>query len=257
MKKQFLSSRLSARFTLVLMGLCLGWLARLLLGAPAEELPPARTIDRPLETVSADEIIDLPIIKTDSEKANAPEEDDSGLVPPIQIPGQLPYRLATLEQSTQLVSKFDHDADAIFEPHGEEVCASGCAASRHPTEHLGKSHFKRLLKEYTYEPINQTNNALEELLYYGPQTRKWIESEGIGDLDAKRADFLWNELKLTHARVSIRVTDQNGVVRSWIKPTRVPLDRRHIFPMETEQVQSLVTSGTVKRVGLNHAWVRL
>jgi len=37
----------------------------------------------------------------------------------------------------------------------------------------------------------------------------------------------------------------------------VPFDRRHVFEMKTNSLQPLVTSGTVKRVGLNHAWIRL
>ena len=244
---------MTSRLTLVLLGLCLGWVARLVLGAPVEEAPPSRTINRPLGE-EVEEIIDLPIIKKTA-VGNLQDSDDSGFVPPIQIPGELPFGHVSFNKT--LDPGFDHDPDAIFEPHGESICASGCAVSRHPTEQLSQEKFKRLLTEYTYEPINQTNNALEELLYYGSQSRKWIESIGVGDLDRKRATFLWKELKLDHVQVSIRVTDQAGIVRSWIKPTRVPLDRRHIFSMETKQVQSLVTSGTVKRVGLNHAWVRL
>jgi hypothetical protein len=46
-------------------------------------------------------------------------------------------------------------------------------------------------------------------------------------------------------------------VRSWLDPTEVPFDRRHVFEMEASGVQPLVTSGTVKRVGLYHLWTRL
>ena len=252
MKQSFFKSSITPRLLLVVAGLSLGWLARLILGAPVEDPKPSREIVRPVSEPS-EEVIDLPIIKESAYR------DESGIVPPIQIPGQLPTGLASFNVTPAAIgtTEFGHDASAIFEPHGEEVCASGCAASRHPTEHLSEETFKQLLTAYTYEPIDQTNNALEELLYYGPQTRKWIETVGVGDLDSKRAEFLWEELKLTHANVTIRVTDQSGVIRSWIEPARVPLDRRHVFSMETKQVQSLVTSGTVKRVGLNHAWVRL
>ena len=51
--------------TLVALGICLGYLARLILGAPAEETVPPRTIDRPLpekpQRVEEEEVIDLPI----------------------------------------------------------------------------------------------------------------------------------------------------------------------------------------------------
>ena len=105
--------------------------------------------------------------------------------------------------------------------------------------------------------MDQTNNALEELMYFGSQTRDMLQSFGIGQLDSQRAEFLWEQLKLNKAKVSIRVLDQSGDVRTWIEPTTVPFDRRHVFEMQTNNVQPLVTSGTVKRVGLNHVWARL
>jgi hypothetical protein len=84
-----------------------------------------------------------------------------------------------------------------------------------------------------------------------------IESEGFGPLDAERSRFLWNELARSHAHVSIRLVDEHGEIRSWLEPTEVPFDRRHVFNMKTRRVQPLVTSGTVKRVGLYHLWTRL
>jgi hypothetical protein len=252
-------SLLKSRFTLILLGLALGWVARLVLGVPIEETGPSRVIDRPLPPAE-EEVIDLPIIRA-NERQESVEGDQSGLIPPIRLTTQFPS-LTEVDgqyQNLPLTSpeNFEHGPNAIFEAHGEKVCASGCAASRHPTERLDESNYWRLLREYTYEPMDQTNNALEALLYYGPQTRKWIETKGVGRLDQKRAEFLWEQLQITHARISIRVTDDQGIVRTWNEPTRVPFDRRHIFEMQVNGVQPLVTSGTVKRVGLNHNWVRL
>ena len=247
MKERFFKSRLG----LVATGIALGYLARIVLGAPAEEAGPTRTIDRPLpaNVEFEEEVIDLPIIK-DHE-----DENESGLVPPIRLPGMLPSQPMTPGQL--LSDEFAHDSAALFEPHGEELCASGCAASRHPTEKLSLEHFEDLLVAYTYEPMDQTNNALEELLYFGPQTRKMIELHGVGNLDSTRAEFLWEQLKYNRAKISIRVVDDSGEARTWIEPTEVPFDRRHVFEMKTKNVQALVTSGTVKRVGLNHIWCRL
>ena len=245
--------------TLVALGICLGYLARLLLGAPTLDNGPPRTIDRPLPEKAAvdnDEVLDLPIIKLDKDEAEDGDDPaESGLVPPIRLPGSLPTVGATwASHRTDLQT---HDSNALFEPHGHQFCASGCAASRHPTKTLKRDHFERLLVEYTYEPMDQTNNALEELMYFGSQTRKMIESHGVGKLDSKRAEFLWEQLKFNKAKVSIRVLDESGNVRTWVEPTAVPFDRRHIFEMQTSNVQPLVTSGTVKRVGLNHIWCRL
>lgn len=251
-----------------MLGLALGWLARIVLGVPAEETGPSRSIQRPLSKPAVEEVIDLPILDSQGQPVQQ-RQDQSGLVPPLRLPGQFPGQLPGQANGLEpgndvLVSlpgandrEFAHDPTAMFEPHGEQLCASGCAASRHPTERLTRSEFLRLLHEFTYEPMDQTNNALESLLYFGPQTRQWIESVGMGTLDQERAEFLWEQLQFTHANVSIRVTDDQGVVRSWVDATRVPFDRRHLFDMKTNGVQPLVTSGTVKRVGLNHSWVRL
>ena len=243
---------------MVALGIGLGYLARLTLGAPAVDDGPTREINRPLPEVKSldNESIDLPLLGDESDS-----QDDAGLVPPIPLPGELPVYGFSQNGFSQYQKfgndDFGHGAEALFEPHGEKLCASGCAASRHPTETLTAEHFKSLLVAYTYEPMDQTNNALEELMYFGPQTKKMIEAHGVGDLDSKRAEFLWEQLKYNKAKVSIRVVDESGVVRSWIEPTEVPFDRRHIFEMQTKNVQDLVTSGTVKRVGLNHCWLRL
>ena len=99
------------------------------------------------------------------------------------------------------------------------------------------------------EPLDETGRAFETLLFYGRQARQLLESEG--------AAVLRRELARAHVRVSIRLTDERGVVRAELYPTRAPLDRRHVFEMKTHNVQPLVVSGTVKRVGLYHLWKRL
>ena len=113
------------------------------------------------------------------------------------------------------------------------------------------------MQQYSYQPVNVASPALEELLYFGPQTLALLEQQGQAMLDTEHADFLRRELNRTHARISIRVIEQDGTRRSWLPPTRVPFDRRHVFEMKTESLQPLVTSGTVKRVGLHHIWARL
>ena len=189
-----------------------------------------------------------------------PDNGDSGLVPPISVP---PISVPAWQNSSSSritpvgLSHFSHDTSAIFEPHGEQICASGCAVSRHPTGELSKSRFDQLLKQYPQSPLDETNIALEELLFYGPQTREMLSKYGYGQLATNYASFLRNQLAFTHAKISIRVVDQDGVTRTWLDPSRVPFDRRHVFEMQTENLQPLVTSGTVKRVGLKHLWARL
>jgi len=260
MNREFLKTRTS----LILTGIALGWIARLVIGAPAEELGPARSINRPLNAEHEDEDIDMPIIRSESTPQEPDAQDESGgLVPPIRLPGTFAIFGSSSQQHLEHVRTgvlFDeqaHDEDAVFEAHGEQLCASGCALSRHPTGELTSTHFIDLVKQFADGPLDDTNSALEELIYFGPQTRRLIETEGVGDLAMERARFLWDQLTVTHAKISIRVKDETGAVRTWIDATSVPFDRRHVFAMKTNNVQPLVTSGTVKRVGLNHVWTRL
>ena len=212
-----------------------------------------------------------------SERPSADGEPDTGspdahalvdpLVPPIDVGG--PLALSGSHDDLHLwdpdslvgriaaTSDFSADPVAHFHAHGEEVCASGCAASRHPTKQLTRDHFHELLQQYASEPMDETSFALESLLYYGRQTLALLKEEGDYPLDPLRSGFLRDELKKTHAKVEIRVVDEHGEIRTWLPPTRVPLDRRHEFDMQVNNVQPLETSGTVKRVGLYHLWNRL
>jgi len=166
------------------------------------------------------------------------------LVPPIKLP-------------QPASDPFDHDAAASFHPHGSEVCASGCAASRHPTQRLSRQRFCELLDQYGAEPASTSSRALDELLFYGAQTRGWLATSAAETLDASHRQFLAAQLKFTHVRIAIQLIDEQGNRRAWLPPTRVPLDRRHVFQMETQQLPHLVSSGTVKRVGLDRLWTRL
>lgn len=184
-----------------------------------------------------------------------------GLVDPIEMPGlnksPAEKRLAMQLAALGLADPYSHDANAHFHAHGDQVCASGCAASRHPTETLGKAEFARLMRRLEQAPLDRNNNALETLLYYGRQTSDLLLKHGAFGVSATTLSRLNQELQRTHALVEIRVVDEHGEVRSRLQPTRVPLDRRHVFEMETKNLQPLVTSGTVKRVGLDHLWTRL
>ncbi len=152
---------------------------------------------------------------------------------------------------------FEHDAVARFHPHGDTVCASGCALSRHPTPRLSQSEFLRLVQQMQSRPLDANNSAFETLLFYGRQTAHWMDRLGVTSIAAAKADALRAELAKTHASIAIRLVDEHGAVRSQLSPTRVPLDRRHEFDMSTDSLPHLVASGTVKRVGLDRLWTRL
>jgi hypothetical protein len=258
-----------SRTLLIALGLGLGYLARIVLGPPASETDDQNRFLKPLPEVDDVDLLDQELDLQIRSGENAYRDNRQGLVPPIKIAGSLPFpdfglfslHQAPVSPGTALTGfsprEFEHDSRAVFEPHGNQVCASGCALNRHPTGKLSAAHFHELMAQYALEPAAAPSPSLEELLFYGPQTRQLIEADGMAPLKADQAVFLWDELKRTHAKISLRVIDSNGEVRTWLPPTRVPLDRRHVFEMETKNLQPLVTSGTVKRVGLDHLWVRL
>jgi hypothetical protein len=152
---------------------------------------------------------------------------------------------------------FSTDERALLHPHGTKACKSGCAISDHPTMDLTVDRFKRLLNDYSREAAGEASRSLETLLYYGRQTQRMLARHGAESLDREHMSRLRSELARTHARVAMRVVDETGRTRVWMPPTRVPLDRRHEFHMETDDVPPPTSSGTVKRVGLDHLWTRL
>ena len=252
MKRTYLKSSL----LLVLLGICLGNLARLIFGAPDDGPEFPRKFSQPLpadfQPSNKDDTLDIQL---------SPLPDQSNnLVPPISLPARIESQKTSGNWAN--LSSTDHDSLAIFEPHGDEVCASGCALSRHPTGTLTTQRFNTLLNQFSAEPIDQSSKPLEELLFFGPQTEKLLNQKLLNPasktaMDSAHTNYLQRELKRTHAKISIRVIEQDGTLRCWLPPTRVPFDRRHVFEMKTESLQPLVTSGTIKRVGLNHIWARL
>ena len=181
------------------------------------------------------------------------------LIPPIEFVDLFSSQLfqPTIIDPNVTFNEFSLDSAAAFHPHGDKVCASGCALSNHPTEKLSHKTFEELIVECGQSRMDEHNIAFEALLYYGRQTRDFLEQDGFSPLTTSQARILNRELLRTHALISIRVVDEQGEVRSFISKTRVPFDRRHVFAMETNNLQPLVTSGTVKRVGVHHMWTRL
>lgn len=145
-----------------------------------------------------------------------------------------------------------------LEPHGVQLCASGCALSRHPTPELPKQKFLDLVQAYSTEPMSEDSPALEELLFFGAQAKYYLRNSEEIALDAQRLAFLKKELSRDKVVAEFRILDDSGVVRVGLPPTEVGLDRRYVFePLNTQDFQPPEASGTVKRVGLNHVWQRI
>ena len=198
MSRNFSQSRIS----LIFMGVCLGLLARYILGAPAEDESPKMEIDRPLNPAVVADDVETKV----SVQARVPSEElMSGLVPPIELPflaNSLVLRDGKYqEQYFSQEMAFSHGEAAMFEAHGAQLCASGCAASRHPTGELSDARYWKLISEVESGPMAETNQALEELIFFGSQTRRQINENGFGNLDSGWAGFLGRQLACSHAEI--------------------------------------------------------
>ena len=157
-------------------------------------------------------------------------------------------------------SKGDYAGAVVpkLEPHGTQICASGCALSRHPTPRLEPDRFSELIRSYAQQPMTEESPALEELLFFGAQTEFYLGGLQLSALDAQRLAFLSKELSRKQVVLEFRILDESGIARAFIPPTVVNLDKRYVFdPLNTQDFQPPEASGTVKRVGLNHLWQRI
>ncbi|MEM7474191.1 MAG: hypothetical protein AAF483_04305 [Planctomycetota bacterium] len=175
--------------------------------------------------------------------------DESGLIEPI-FAGS-----STASNGWPQESVESSAARATSHPHGTQVCASGCAVSRHPTPEFKEAHFHQLWEEYLRQSPSLDSQVLDELIFYGPQTKKFLKTIP-GEKSSHRA-FLQQELAKDQLVLEIRVVDEFGVSRLALPPTTVPQHVRQEFVMNTQGIQPALTSGTLKRVGLRHIWQRL
>lgn len=164
------------------------------------------------------------------------------------------------EPTSTISAAVDHQGPIVprLEPHGEQICASGCALSRHPTPELKADKFSELMAAYATEPMSEESPALEELLFYGIQTKGFLLDSDHPKIDQQRLTFLKRELERDQVIAEFRIIDESGKVRVGLPPTSVSLDRRYVFePLNTQDFQPPEASGTIKRVGLNHLWQRI
>ena len=141
----------------------------------------------------------------------------------------------------------------------DEVCATGCSAASYVDGELSQAELARLLAVWESAPASPEGElALDTLLFYGPQTRALAWRSGFDGLSHSRAKLLARELERDQARVSVRLVNEAGEERLYLPPTRFPLgEKQHVMAERTSDLQPPEVSGTVKRVGLSHLWVRL
>lgn len=143
----------------------------------------------------------------------------------------------------------------------DEVCATGCAAASYETRKLSAAELDELALAWAADPKSpQGERALDTLLFHtaSPEAAEanWVPNEVL--LGHEGASFLMTEIGRGHALLELRLVDREGRVRLELPPTRMPLgQKQHVVAHETATLQPPEVSGTIKRVGLEHLWVRL
>ena len=139
---------------------------------------------------------------------------------------------------------------------GGDVCATGCAALPRSADELSEPELEQALSAFAEAPCGPSG-ALETLLFYGAQTRRWLD-DGRRALPSGHEAHLRTELARTHATLDVRVVDELGVERLRLGERRVPLGvKQHLAVARTRDLQPPEVSGTVRRVGVDRLWARL
>lgn len=185
-------------------------------------------------------------------------DEASGAIPsapPQQSPlAQTGSRLSALVQPVRLQALDESPSHlAHAHPHGTKICASGCALSNHPTRRLTTERYAALLADL--QVAKRRVPAIDELLYYGPQTAAKLAT-GRDGLSAFDRTLLHSELQRDHVLVEMKLTTDDGDVLANLPPQLVPLDLRHEYELQTDRLPPLEVSGTVKRVGRYDLWTR-
>jgi len=139
----------------------------------------------------------------------------------------------------------------------EEPCEAGCSVGSHPVTPLTANEYREQLRRIARGPEGDRTQALETLLFHGTQVRELARDLGLGPLEGEQAALLRRELARTHARLWLRVVDEQGEVRAEVDGVRFPIGRKeHIHPV-ARNLQPPEISGTIQRTGLRHLWTRL
>ena len=140
----------------------------------------------------------------------------------------------------------------------KEACAAGCSVGSHPITPLAASEYREHLQALAQGPEDTRTKALETLLFHGPQVRELTRELGLAPLAGEPAARLRRELARTHARLWLRVVDEQGEVRAAVDGERFPIGRKeHVHASVARNLQPPEISGTIQRTGLHHLWTRI
>lgn len=173
---------------------------------------------------------------------------------PPTAPPVLPAPAPVAPVSSQDLTK---DGVAPLTSEEDPSCVGSCSAVKDGPSKSDPAQIRTWLREFASQPMSSESPALEALLFHREATKLQLLSMEALDLDERRAEFLSKELQRDQAYLEVRVRDAAGRVRVHLPEQRVALDEKQHLETENDLAQHVEYSGTVKRVGLDHLWVRL
>lgn len=137
-----------------------------------------------------------------------------------------------------------------------EECTTSCSLAKHPIAPFTAADFELTMQEYADHDAEAASAAFEKLLFYGPDTRRFLETFGADPLPSQHQRVLERELARDHALVSLRLVDEAEKVVVLYGPHRVPIgQKQHLAPVG-DDLQAMEFNGTVMRTGVNYLWSR-
>jgi hypothetical protein len=133
---------------------------------------------------------------------------------------------------------------------GEHRCEPDSAGAP-----LTVERFDAVVDDYARGPLAD-GAALDALLFAGAPALSLLR-ERRPPLSAAHRAFLERELARTHAEVSFRIVDADGVERTRLERARVSIGvKQHLHARSGVELQAHEFSGRVERVGVRHLWAR-
>ena len=147
------------------------------------------------------------------------------------------------------------DADVAIDPND---CRTSCSLGDATDDvHLTNDEVAFWMAEWNTQPIGESTEALDTLLFYFDDTQAALATLETIPLDAEHEAFLRQELARDEVVVEMRLLDDAGAERGHMGPVVVPLkEKQHLVFEGTGSLKHLETGGKVKRVGLGHLWSR-
>jgi len=142
------------------------------------------------------------------------------------------------------------------------VVAGGCGDACRLEDRTGptaldEATFLSLRADWADDPLGTPTEALESLLFWADGTRSWLDALGPGPLSPQQDAWLRHQLDRDAYDMEMRLVDDRGDVRGTLEAQDLPFDHKEHLSFEgTGALQTLVTAGRSKRVGLAHLWSR-